>query len=134
MNRTTIRTFTTTCTLASVAVLALTAITPAEASGGGRVIKTGSCSANADWKLKAKPDDTRIEVEAEVDSNVNGQTWSWRIKHNGSVSAKGTNKTHAPSGSFSVNRFMVDLAGTDTFVFRAVNTKSGEVCKGTVSF
>ena len=44
--------------------------TSAVASGGNddRVIRTGSCSGSADWKLKAKSDDGRIEVEWEVDS------------------------------------------------------------------
>lgn len=134
MNRTSITTLTASVTVSAVAALALGALTPARASGGAdRVIRTGVCSAGAHWKLKAKPDDTRIEVEGEVDSNVNGQIWSWRIKHNGSVSAKGTGKTHAPSGSFSVTRRMVDLSGTDSFLFRAVNARSGEVCKGTVA-
>lgn len=121
--------------LAATTLAALAFATPAaHASGGdGRVERTGSCSASADWKLKAKPDNGRIEVEAEVDSNVNGQTWSWRIKHNGSTSARGSATTHGPSGSFSVNRRLVNLAGTDTFVFRAVNPGTGEVCRGQVS-
>ena len=37
------------------------------------VIKRGNCSGATDWKLKAKPDDGRLEVEGEVDSNKRGQ-------------------------------------------------------------
>ncbi len=107
-------------------------VAPATASGGDDVVRRGSCSGSADWKLKAKPDDGRIEVEGEVDSNRVGQSWNWRIKHNGTVSARGTATTRAPSGSFSVHRRMVDLRGTDTFVFRARNPRSGEVCRGIV--
>lgn len=123
-------------TAALAAGLFASAVIPAaaHASGGGtRVERTGSCSGSTDWKLKAKPDDSRIEVEGEIDSNKNGQVWAWTIKHNGSVSAKGTATTKGPSGSFSVNRRMVDLGGADTFVLRAVNQKSGEVCRGTVT-
>ena len=35
-----------------------------------RVIRTGSCSTNADWKLKVKTDDGRLEVEGEIDSDA----------------------------------------------------------------
>jgi hypothetical protein len=122
----------------AVAVPALTlaalAATPANASGGSDArIRTGSCTAGTDWKIKAKADDGRIEVEAEIDSNKVGQTWSWKFKDNGEVFATGTATTHAPSGSFEVRRTPVDRAGTDDFVFRAVRA-SGEVCRATVSW
>jgi len=118
--------------IAALAVPVALAV-PATASGSGATIRQGSCSGSSDWKLKAKPDNGRIEVEGEVDSNRNGQTWNWVIKHNGSRSAAGTAKTHAPSGSFSVTRRLVNLNGVDRFVFRATNPKTGEVCRGTVS-
>ena len=117
-------------TLTAVAVpFALAA--PASA-GGTEVVRRGSCTGSADWKVKAKHDDGRIEVEGEVDSNRNGQLWRWRIVHDGSVSARGWARTHAPSGSFSVERRVVDRRGTDTITFRARNPRSGEVCRGTV--
>ena len=50
----------------------------------------------------ATPDDCRLEVEAEVDSNR--------------------------SGSFEVERKTRNTAGADAFKFRAVNRASGEVC------
>jgi hypothetical protein len=128
-------------TRSSIAALALSALAlplatsaPASASGGGGDVRThGGCSGSAVWKLKAKPDNGRIEVEAEVDSNRNGQVWAWRIKHNGSVSAKGTATTAGASGSFTVHRRMANLAGTDHFTFRAVRRATGEVCRGTIS-
>lgn len=116
------------------ALLSLSLVAPAAASGGdGRVQRSGSCSDGAVWKLKAKPDDGRMEVEAEVDSNVTGQRWAWRITHDGGVSAKGTARTLGPSGSFSVERRLVDGAGSDTFGFRAVDKSSGQVCRGSVT-
>jgi hypothetical protein len=120
-------------TVSVAAVAALTAV-PAQASGDDRVIRTGSCSGSADWKLKAKSDNGRLEVEGEIDSNRNGQAWRWRIRHNGTVSARGQARTHAPSGSFSVERKMVNLAGADRFVLRAVNNSTGQVCRGALSF
>ena len=121
-------------TLPALALCALTA-SPAVASGGDDEIRrNGSCSGATDWKIKAKSDDGRVEVEAEIDSNNVGQTWTWRFKHNGTVFANGQSVTQAPSGSFEVKRKPADVAGTDTFVFRAVNPKSGEVCRATVSW
>lgn len=107
-------------------------------NGGGRggdddrVITTGSCSAGARWKLKVKTDDGRLEVEGEVDSNRAGQAWAWTLRHNGSVSARGTSTTTARSGSFEVERKIVNLAGTDNVVFRA--TYAGQTCRGVVNF
>ena len=105
---------------------------PAEARGNNEVIRRGSCTGSTDWKLKAKHDDGRLEVEGEVDSNRNGQSWRWRMVHDGSLSARGTATTHAPSGSFSVERRMVNQRGTDKIVFKARNLRTGEVCRGVV--
>ncbi len=121
----------------AISVASLTTLAgPAGASGGddNRVERHGSCSGRTDWKIKAKSDDGRIEVEAEIDSNRIGQTWKWRFKHNGTVFSRGTSVTKAPSGSFEVERKPANFRGTDFFVFRAVNPRSGEVCRATVSW
>lgn len=101
-------------------------------AGDDRVERTGACSEGARWDLKVKTDDGRLEVEGEVDSNQNGQDWSWKFRHNGSVSARGTATTAGPSGSFSVERRLVDLQGTDKIVF--VARHDGETCRGVVNF
>lgn len=95
-------------------------------AAGDAVRKTRACSEGSTVKLKAKPDNGRLEVEAEVDSNVNGQDWSWRLKRNGDSVAHGTSQTQAPSGSFTVHRRIGNPAGVDTLRFRA--THAGEVC------
>lgn len=95
----------------SAVALSLTLAPAASASGGDDQVNQGSCSAASTWKLKAGPDDGRIEVEGEVDSNVVGQIWNWRILHNGGVSARGTSTTSGPSGSFEVRRRLVKHRG-----------------------
>jgi len=105
---------------------------PAQAKGGDDVVHRGTCAGSTHWKLKVGPDDGRLEVEGEIDSNHVGQSWNWRILHNGSTSASGTATTKAPSGSFEVRRTVVNLRGTDTVTFRARNAKSGALCSGTV--
>lgn len=96
-------------------------------------IRRGSCEGSTDWKIKAKPDDGRIEVEGEIDSNQAGQQWQWVLKHNGSVSDRGTRQTTGRSGSFSVERKTVNARGTDHFTFRA-QRGSGEVCVARISY
>jgi hypothetical protein len=98
------------------------------------VINRGGCSGSSDWKLKASPENGRIEVEGEVDSNRKGQTWRWRMLHNGKVSAKGRATTKGPSGSFERRRTMVNASGADRIGWRARNPQTGEKCRGNLKF
>jgi len=120
--------------LAASMLTGLAAATPAAAKGGqdDRIVLRGSCSAAAEWKLKAKPDDGRLEIEWEVDSNRVGQRWSWRIAHDGTTLASGHRTTHAPSGSFSVERRIRDASGKHAITATARNARTGEVCRATV--
>lgn len=95
---------------------------------------SGRCSAGTEWKLEAKSDDGRLEVEFELDSNRTGQRWSVRIRDNGVRVFAGTRTTKAPSGSFGVERRIVDRAGTDRIAVSATNVKTGEHCRGAVTF
>ena len=122
---------TTAAAVVAAVVATLGTAVPATA-GDDDKIRRGGCSGSADWKLKVKPDDGRLEIEAEVDSNVSGQSWRWRISHNGSVSARGRKTTRGRSGSFSVERRMANLAGTDRFRLRA--SHDGQVCRGRISW
>jgi hypothetical protein len=120
--------------LAAAGLFASAAAAPAVASGGGDgVSKSGQCSSHSTWKLKAKPDDGRLEIEGEVDSNVSGQHWTWRILHNGAVSAHGKAKTTGASGSFTVERRVVNAAGVDHIGWRSHNPATGESCAGSLS-
>ena len=120
--------------LAVLVLASLTATAPASAKDGdGRVIVRGDCSARTDWKLKAKPDDGRMEVEFEVDSNRNGQVWTWTLRSNRSVFASGRRTTQAPSGSFSVERRTGDSAGTQRISATARNARTGETCRSSLS-
>ena len=123
---------------AAAAALLIAAALPLVGAGAAHasdddVIRRGSCTGRTDWKIKAGPDDGRMEVEAEIDSNRVGQTWNWVLRHNGNVVARGQSTTKAPSGSFEVERRTRNAAGTDFFRFRAVNPRSGEVCVARVS-
>ena len=69
-----------------------------------------------------------------MDSNRNGQSWHWSIRHNGPIVATGQRTTVARSGSFEVRRVRPNRAGTDTFVFTARRDGSQQICRGTVRF
>jgi hypothetical protein len=116
--------------IAAAVVMTIAGAAPAMA-GGNDVIRRGSCTGSSDWKLKLSPDNGRIEVEFEVDSNIVGQTWSVRIFENGTRIFSGTRQTAGASGSFTVRKLANDTAGTDSFRARAANAATGEVCVGT---
>jgi hypothetical protein len=117
-----------------VGTLALTVAGAMPASANAAdVIRRGSCSGRSDWKLKLSPEDGRIEVQFEVDSNVNGQTWHVRIRQNGERIFAGTRVTKAPSGSFEVRKLTNNTAGTDRFRARAINAATDETCAGAAS-
>jgi hypothetical protein len=96
----------------------------------GDVIRRGACSGSSDWKLKLSEENGRIEVEYEVDQNRAGVAWRVRIRHDGDLVFAGRRTTKPPSGSFSVRIVQRNRAGDDVFRGRAVNTRSGEVCRG----
>jgi hypothetical protein len=113
---------------------AIVAMPATAAAKAGDVIRTGACSNNSDWKLKLSPENGKIEVEFEVDTPKAGQDWNVRIKKNGNVIWSGVRTTNEASGSFTVRRVTGNPAGSDSFVGRAVNQTTGEICRGTATF
>jgi hypothetical protein len=99
------------------------------AQGASGTAERGSCSGHSNWKFKADPSDGRLDLEGEVDSDRAHQKWHWKILHDGWVSFHGTAWTHG-GGSFTVQRRVVDSAGTDHLGWRASNRKTGEKCRG----
>jgi hypothetical protein len=59
--------------------------------------------------------------------------WRVTLRRNGKVAAKGTARTHAPSGSFSFERRLANGAGKDRISARATSP-SGDVCTASLSF
>lgn len=120
-----------------LAVSALGATSGTVAAKSSAVITRGDCSAASDFKLKLSPEDGRkIEVEFEVDQNRNNRLWKVALADNGTWVYRGSRRTHAPSGSFSVHKLLVNRAGSDRIIAKAVNVRTGEVCRAvlTVSF
>lgn len=112
--------------------IAVPAQAQAQGGGGAGVRTSGSCSASTDGKLTAEPDNGRIEVELEVDSDVAGQTWAVTITDDGARVFAGTRMTAGRSGSFTVQRRTADRPGADSLVAKATNSMTGETCRGSL--
>jgi hypothetical protein len=114
-----------------LAVAALAAVSSAPAKGvGAQVIKQGSCSGSANWKVKAKIDGGVIETEFEVDQNVAGKKWRVVIRQNGVKRFSRIKTTKAPSGSFTVHKLLDNKPGSDRIVGKATALSSGQTCRG----
>jgi hypothetical protein len=101
--------------------------------GGSRATRVaGTCTDGSTAKLKVKPDDGRLEVEFEVDQNRNGVKWAVRVRRDGVLAIRRNATTHAPSGSFSIERKIADPAGSDHIAARATSP-SGEVCTASLT-
>jgi outer membrane lipoprotein SlyB len=124
----------TTVTAAAVVVGGIAASAPAEAKG--RVVRAAAhcTTTHTVGALKAKSSNGRIEVEFEVDSNRNGQRWTYTLRRNGVLQASGARLTLAPSGSFTVARLITNAAGVDRIVAVARNARTGEVCSAAVRY
>ena len=107
---------------------------PAAALGNDADVRgAGSCDGDSSAKIKVKPDDGRLQVEFEVDQNKNGREWRVRFRDNGDVVFRGSATTKAPSGSFSIERRIDDMAGADKIVATGVDKASGERCRAKVT-
>jgi hypothetical protein len=120
--------------LIALATAIFVAVPTAAAGGDDRgVVKSGRCNGSSTWKLKAKHDDGRIEVEFEVDQNVVGRRWRTVLRRDGALVYRRVRITRAPSGSFEVRRLIRNSAGRDRIVARARALATGETCRGVVT-
>jgi hypothetical protein len=124
-------------TIFTAIIAALLIVAPAAFAGNDHdreVIRTGNCSAGSDWKLKAKDEDGRIEVEFEVDQNRVGRRWRVNLRQNGTLVFSGIRRTLAPSGSFEARKLLPNRGGADRIVGSARALAGGETCRGALSF
>jgi hypothetical protein len=114
--------------LLAIVLLALSTVSIASAASSD-VVRRGSCSAAGRWKWDLSDHGRRIEADFEVHRSPSADTWRVRLRHDGHLYFR-NHKIADDSGEFSVDRFVKDRAGTDRFRGRAVDTSTGEVCRG----
>lgn len=110
------------------AAATMVATAPVASAGTVATEKSGRCSMGSHWEMKVKPDNGRMELELEVDTNRNRQVWTVRITDNRRAVFAGRKVTVAPSGSFEVRKLTTNRAGVDHFVGVARNVRTHEVC------
>jgi hypothetical protein len=93
--------------------------------------KRGSCSGSARFDYEVEKDDGRFEVSFEVDSDVVGQQWRLRLFHDGQRYAS-VLRTTDRDGEADVERDRPNTTGEDSFRARAVNARTGEICRVTI--
>ena len=93
----------------------------------------GNCSRSADWELRAKTRDGRLEVRFEIDTNRRGQQWIYTIRSDGTLTATGKRTTSSSGGSFRVQRTLTDPPGTTRVTATARNSKTREYCRAAVT-
>jgi len=120
--------------LATVLSLGLSAaalvLAPSAMAGGGEPASDKDpCEKSSTVKLRVEPQaDGRFEVVGIVWSD-DEDTWDWKMKHEGDVSAEGDIKAKDADKSLKITRSMVNFEGADSFVFRAENRRTNEVCR-----
>jgi hypothetical protein len=120
--------------IAVAGVVGSALLVPAANASAPRGVKSsGACSATSSWKLAAKPDNGKIDVEFEVDGHRSGQVWTLTIKDNGVRVFHGTRTTAGASGSITVSRRIANRAGADHLVGIAHYPATGESCRGSVT-
>jgi hypothetical protein len=110
-------------------------VTPGVAAGDdGTAKETNDCEKSSIVRLKVITNENdRLEVTGIVWSD-DEDIWDWKFKHNDDVSASGDVKAKDADKSFKIVRTMVNLAGPDTVVFRAENSRTGEVCRSDLNY
>lgn len=101
----------------------------ANARGDDDVLVRGACTARSTVKMKASPENGRLEVELEVDENRIGRRWRITLSRRGTVVFAGVRRTTRPSGSFELRRLVADGAGADRIKGQARELRTGERCR-----
>lgn len=123
--------------LSLVLSAAALALAPSATAGDGEPAKDKDpCEKSSTVKLRVTPqDDGRFEVVGIVWTE-DDDTWDWKMKHEGEVSADGSVKADPGADkSFKITRMMINWPDeTDSFVFRAQNRRTDEVCRASLVY
>ncbi|MEX2439584.1 MAG: hypothetical protein WD739_06860 [Actinomycetota bacterium] len=113
-------------------VLAIAVLAPGWAGAdttAARVSRRGACSGPSVWKLSVARDAGRLTIRFLVRGGKADQRWNVFISDNGERVFTGSRISGA-GGYFAVRADTRDRAGRDRIKASAVNTVSGESCRG----
>ena len=118
---------------ALVAAVGLAVAGTANAKGDDDVLVRGTCTGRSAVKMKASPENGRLEVELEVDENRVGRRWRVTLSKPTKVVFRGVRRTTGPSGSFELRRVVANNAGADRITGQARELRTGERCRVTLT-
>ncbi|MCB1131122.1 MAG: hypothetical protein KDN05_08335 [Verrucomicrobiae bacterium] len=93
----------------------------------GDVITRGRCPGGVKTKLKASPENGRVEVEYEIDQARPGDRWRVVIKSNGRTILRTVRKVNS-AGNVEVRKLAANASGTETIRVRGKNLRTGHSC------
>lgn len=99
----------------------------------GDVIKRSNCPNPGKSKLKASPENGRIEVEYEIDNAVPGQRWRIILKKGNRRIFKAI-RTVNGAQEINVRKVTSNGPGSERIRARAVNLNTGERCNIALRF
>lgn len=117
-------------TAAAVAAAGVLIAVPASAASAPSGTTTSSYPNGVKASLQLQHSDPgRIEAGFEIDHAKVNSVWRVRLMHNGVTYFVGRRTATAPDGSFSVDRRLPNLGGTDTVSGTARNLATGQICR-----
>lgn len=119
---------TTAAAIATAGALIGVPASAATPSTGGTTTSSYPNGVHATLQLRHS-DPGRIEAGFEIDHAKLNSVWRVRLMHDGSVYFRGQRTVTAPDGSFSIDRVLPNLGGTDTVSAIARNLATGQVCR-----
>jgi hypothetical protein len=113
--------------VAGAVAVAIPAVAPGKGNPG--VIRSGKCSGGASWKLKAKNDDARLEIEFEVDQNISARRWKVLVSRDSTVIFRGARTTQPPR----VVLAPANPAGSDRITATARSSVGNQLCRASLT-
>src|SRR5262249_35429001 len=108
--------------------------TPAYANGGNS-FRTGPCSMDSTWSLKANANpggSHKINVDLRIRASMSGEVWNWTLTDRGQLAAQGQSTTQHGNHELRERVAIKTLRGYDKIVLDAQSTVTGETCHGHV--
>lgn len=100
----------------------------------GESVDRRACSEGSNTRIRVYVgDDGRLDVIGVVWSD-DEDFWTWKMLHDGDVSANGEMRARDADRSLRIQRSMLNFSGPHDIAFRAVNNRTDEVCRVEVVF
>jgi hypothetical protein len=108
---------------------------PAPASAAPDVVRTGTCSDSATWRLELTQVEPKTRVRFEVHQSPVGHRWRIQLHHRrtglpfqGTTFFRGTRVATGDGGDLAVQQLVNEGMLSEGYRAKAIDTKTGQVC------